>query len=84
MSDSGDTDEGSADTEEVLTKNTRMKDIFSDDMKSSGRGFTTDWGPIGFKKALHPLSIMVCNFSLVCMSVRYLLSCRLRIIGRIF
>lgn len=26
-------------------------------------GFTTDWGPVGFKKKLHPLSIMVCTYT---------------------
>lgn len=29
--------------------------------KSSRHGFSTTWGPPGFKKDIHPLAIMVCN-----------------------
>ena len=28
-------------------------------MGSMAKGFSTDWGPVGFSKAKHPLSIMV-------------------------
>jgi len=28
-------------------------------MGSTKKGFSTDWGPVGFKKSKHPLSIMV-------------------------
>lgn len=34
--------------------------ISLDKKRSSKHNFTTYWGPIGFKKKLHPLSIMVC------------------------
>ena len=34
--------------------------ISLDKKRSSKHNFTTFWGPIGFKKKLHPLSIMVC------------------------
>ena len=26
------------------------------------QGYTTNWGPVGFKKSKHPLSIMVSNY----------------------
>ena len=30
---------------------------------SKSSGFTTDWGPVGFKKSTHPLAIMVNELS---------------------
>ena len=37
-------------------------DILDEAQKPKKRGFTTFWGPIGFKKKLHPLSIMVSQY----------------------
>ena len=43
-----------------------------------GRGFTTKWGPVGFKKVDHPLAIMVKTSSLKtnCRKFRVLLHAR--------
>ena len=32
----------------------------------TGNGFTTNWGPVGFRKDRHPLSIMVSCWSRYC------------------
>ena len=37
---------------------------FYDLWEQEGRGFTTKWGPVGFKKVDHPLAIMVKTSSL--------------------
>ena len=37
---------------------------FDDLWNQKGRGFTTKWGPVGFKKVDHPLAIMVKTSSL--------------------
>lgn len=60
-------DEGGSDSSETGTtsggvldsKTKRDKDLALDKKKSSEHGFTTYWGPVGFQKKLHPLSIMV-------------------------
>lgn len=53
-SDSGDTDEASVDLTE-----TKVNVDNVDTPKFSMRGYSTNWGPVGFRKKLHPLSIMV-------------------------
>ncbi len=44
-----------------------------EDLTGRDHGFTTNWGPVGFRKSGHPLSIMVCVrvcvFVCVCESV---------------
>ena len=63
QSDSEEADEVASSEAEFLTKDKKKRDIFtSDEMKSSRHGFTTTWGPVGFQKRIHPLSIMVCRF----------------------
>lgn len=51
-SDSG-VDDMSVDSHDNITREILKKS------RSSKHGFTTNWGPIGFTKDLHPLSIMV-------------------------
>ena len=40
-------------------ENTDVQEDILEGTKPKSRGFATKWGPIGFEKALHPLSIMV-------------------------
>ena len=54
----GETDDVMSDT--VDRSSSPDLDLAIDKKKFSKRGFTTNWGPVGFKKKLHPLSIMVC------------------------
>ena len=48
--------------DDTLTKQKKRRDITSEESKFVKHGFTTTWGPEGFKKKLHPLSIMVHRF----------------------
>ncbi len=57
-SDSGDADGASVDPYETKTKLNDDGDVESYSKKK--HNFTTHWGPIGFKKNLHPLTVMVC------------------------
>ncbi len=39
------------------------------DVTTRYRGFTTNWGPVGFRKSAHPLSIMVGTCTCMCVCV---------------
>ena len=64
--------DGDGDLDEVLSES--HKSSSSDNAESghmdmvtklrgrAGNGFTTSWGPAGFEKSRHPLSIMVCVY----------------------
>lgn len=60
ITDTGDSDLISVDSHEYMDKEEENTAVLKKP-KSSENGFTTRWGPIGFKKKLHPLTIMVHN-----------------------
>lgn len=57
VEDASDTDTTSGDVLESKSK--RDEDFIFDRKKPSKHSFVTNWGPVGFQKKLHPLSIMV-------------------------
>lgn len=64
--DIGGADAVSVDSYASKTKDERKVILPLKTPKSSKHGFTTDWGPVGFRKKFHPLSLMVskneCNY----------------------